>query len=418
MYYQQTTANAVHSELPRQWGGPGLPGWLVIFAIAYNALLAFINAHVMTLSSAHVAVTEALVLAAVLLFLLPRLKQIPDIRPHILFLLGMCFLSFWVMLSNEATFIKIVRDCLIMVAFLLLGTFLSSRNIIATFKILMAAVLSVAVIEIFATELYVWLFEPEQYFFKTRGIEPFEYSDSGLFRNSLGYSSRFSFNFLSSHRISSLFLEQVSLANFAMVTLIFLVGFSQQMGKKAVLFFLLGSVFLILTNDTRTGALFALAMIPCFYLSPLFPRWFAVIFMPVLLALSILLFYDPSQTSLSDSFAGRIGFTLYLLSEADLPTLLTGNLAGINSVADSGYSYIIYATSLFGLILYWLYISLIVRSDQPDSKRYVFAMNGFIAVNLLIGAAVFTIKIAAPMWMMMGYLYKRANLSDKRGVGS
>lgn len=418
MYYQQTTANTVHAELPRQWGGPGLPGWLVIFAIAYNALLAFINAHVMSLSSAHVAMTEALVLAAVLLFLLPRLKQIPDIRPHILFLLGMCLLSFWVMLSNEATFIKIVRDCLIMVAFLLLGTFLSSRNIIFTFKLLMAAVLSVALIEIFATEAYVWLFEPEQYFFKTRGIEPFEYSDSGLFRNSLGYSSRFSFNFLSSHRISSLFLEQVSLANFAMVTLIFLMGFSQQMGKKAVLFFLLGSVFLILTNDTRTGALFALAMIPCFYLSPLFPRWFAVTFIPVLLLLSTVLFYDPSQTSLSDSFAGRIGFTLYLLSEADLPTLLTGNLAGIHSVADSGYSYLIYATSLFGLILYWLYVALVVRSDQPASKRYVFAMNGFIAINLMIGAAVFTIKIAAPMWMMMGYLYKQANLPDKRGAES
>ena len=418
MYYQQTTANAVHSELPRQWGGPGLPGWLVIFAIAYNAILAFINAHVMSLSSAHVAITEALVLAAVLLFLLPRLKQVPDIRPHILFLLGMCLLSFWVMLSNEATFIKIVRDCLIMVAFLLLGTFFSSRNIIFTFKILMAAVLSVAAIEIFATEAYVWLFEPEQYFFKTRGIEPFEYSDSGLFRNSLGYSSRFSFNFLSSHRISSLFLEQVSLANFAMVTLIFLMGFSQQMGKKAVLFFLLGSVFLILTNDTRTGALFALAMIPCFYLSPLFPRWFAVTFIPVLLLLSTVLFYDPSQTSLSDSFAGRIGFTLYLLSEADLPTLLTGNLAGIHSVADSGYSYLIYATTLFGLILFWLYVALVVRSDHPDSKRYVFAMNGFIAVNLMIGAAVFTIKIAAPMWMMMGYLYKQANLPDKRGAGS
>ncbi|WP_297813170.1 hypothetical protein [uncultured Methylophaga sp.] len=418
MYYQQTTATAVHSELPRQWGGPGLPGWLVIFAIAYNAILAFINAHLMSLSSAHVAITEALVLAGVMLFLLPRLKQVPDIRPHILFLLGMCLLSFWVMLSNEATFIKIVRDCLIMVAFLLLGTFLSSRNIIFTFKILMAAVLSVAAIEIFATEAYVWLFEPEQYFFKTRGIEPFEYSDSGLFRNSLGYSSRFSFNFLSSHRISSLFLEQVSLANFAMVTLIFLMGFSQQMGKKAVLFFLLGSVFLILTNDTRTGALFALAMIPCFYLSPLFPRWFAVTFIPVLLLLSTVLFYDPSQTSLSDSFAGRIGFTLYLLSEADLPTLLTGNLAGIHSVADSGYSYLIYATSLFGLILFWLYVALVVRSDQPASKRYVFAMNGFIAVNLMIGAAVFTIKIAAPMWMMMGYLYKQANLPDKRGAGS
>lgn len=185
-----------------------------------------------------------------------------------------------------------------------------------------------------------------------------------------------------------------------------------------MLFFLLGSIFLILVNDTRTGALFALAMIPCFYLAPLFPKWIAVTFIPGFLLVSTLLFYDPTQTSLTDSFSGRIGFTLYLLSEADLPTLLKGNLAGINDVADSGYSYIIYATTLFGLILYWLYVSLIVRADAAGSKRCVFALNVFITINLMIGAAIFTIKVAAPMWVMMGYLYSRVKIADKTGVST
>ncbi len=418
MANQQTTFKTANPVLSSQTENLGLPGWLVILAIFYNAFLAVINAHVMTLGSAHVAASEALILGMVLAFLLFNLKKIPDILPHVLFLLGMCSLSLWVMLTNDATYVKILRDIFIIVAFMLLGTFLSSQQIIRIFKILMMAVLAVAVVEIFATDLYVLLFEPEQYFYTTRGIEPFAYSDSGLFRNSLGYSSRFSFNFLSEHRISSLFLEQVSLANFAMITLIFMVGFSKVLQKREVLFFLLGSIFLILVNDTRTGALFALAMIPCFYLAPLFPKWIAVTFIPGFLLVSTLLFYDPTQTSLTDSFSGRIGFTLYLLSEADLPTLLKGNLAGINDVADSGYSYIIYATTLFGLILYWLYVSLIVRADAAGSKRCVFALNVFITINLMIGAAIFTIKVAAPMWVMMGYLYSRVKIADKTGTGT
>lgn len=418
MVNQQTNFKTANSALSSQTENLGLPGWLVILAIVYNAFLAVINAHVMTLGSAHVAASEALILGMVLAFLLFNLKKIPDILPHVLFLLGMCSLSLWVMLTNDTTYVKILRDIFIIVAFMLLGTFLSSQQIIRIFKILMMAVLAVAVVEIFATDLYVLLFEPEQYFYTTRGIEPFAYSDSGLFRNSLGYSSRFSFNFLSEHRISSLFLEQVSLANFAMITLIFMVGFSKVLQKREVLFFLLGSIFLILVNDTRTGALFALAMIPCFYLAPLFPKWIAVTFIPGFLLVSTLLFYDPTQTSLTDSFSGRIGFTLYLLSEADLLTLLKGNLAGINDVADSGYSYIIYATTLFGLIIYWLYVSLIVRADAAGSKRCVFALNVFITINLMIGAAIFTIKVAAPMWVMMGYLYSRVKIADKTGAGT
>lgn len=417
MANQQTTFKTANSALPSQSESLGLPAWLVILAIVYNAFLAIINAHVMTLGSAHVAVTEALVIGMVLAFLLFQLKKIPDILPHVLFLLGMSSLSLWVMLTNDAIYVKILRDFFIIVAFMLLGTLLSSQQIIRIFKILMIAVLAVAIVEIFATELYVLVFEPEQYFYTTRGIEPFAYSDSGLFRNSLGYSSRFSFNFLSPHRISSLFLEQVSLANFAMIVLIFMVGFSKVLQKREVLFFLLGSIFLILVNDTRTGALFALAMIPCFYLAPLLPRWIAVIFIPGFLLMSTLLFFDPNQTSLTDSFSGRIGFTLYLLSEADLSDLLTGNLAGIHTVADSGYSYLIYATTLLGLICYWLYVSLIVQADSADSKRCVFALNVFIAINLMIGAAIFTIKVAAPMWMMMGYFYSRFKIAGKSGGG-
>lgn len=413
MAYQYTTMNDNQPVFKNHGNSLGIAGWLVLVAIAFNAGLAMVNAHIMTLGSAHVALTEIMILGTLLGYLLLNLKKIPEILPHILFLLGITAFSLWVMLTNDAMYIKILRDSLIIVAFVLLGTLLNSQQVIKVFKIMMLAVLAIAVIEIFATDIYVMMFEPEQYFYTTRGIEPFEYSDSGLFRNSLGYSSRFSFNFLSSHRISSLFLEQVSLANFTMVTLIFLMGFSKYLSKREVLFFLLGSIFLILVNDTRTGAVFALAMIPLFYLAPLLPRWLAVTFIPGLLLFAIIVFYDPTQTSLSDSFSGRIGFTLYLLSEADLSTLLMGNLEGINSVADSGYSYIIYATSIFGLILYWLYGALIVRSDEASSKRCVFAINVFIALNLMIGAAIFTIKVAAPIWIMMGFLYKQMHQSDE-----
>ena len=75
MANQQTTFKTANSALSSQSERLGLPGWLVILAIVYNAFLAIINAHVMTLGSAHVAVTEALILGMVLAFLLFHLKD-------------------------------------------------------------------------------------------------------------------------------------------------------------------------------------------------------------------------------------------------------------------------------------------------------------------------------------------------------
>lgn len=411
----KTTASDQVSQQEHQKVRLNLPGWLVIFAITYNAFLAVANAHVMAMGTFHVAIVESLILLGVFAFILLKLEKIPDILPHIFFLLAMYALCLWAMLTNDTMYIKILRDFFIIVSFVLLGTFLTSKQLIKIFKIIMVAVLSVAVMEIFFTDMYVWFFEPANYYQNTRGIKPFEYSDSGLFRNSLGYSSRFSFNFLSSHRISSFFLEQVSLANFAMVTLVFLMGFGKLMQKKDVFFFMLAVLFLILTNDTRTGAIFALALIPCFFIFPRLPKWAAVTFIPGLFLVSMVLFYDPNLTSMTDSFSGRIGFTLYLLAEADLNTLLMGNLLGVNHVADSGYAYIIYATTFFGLILYWLYAALIIQSDAAAIKRYVFSMNIFIAINLMIGAAIFTIKIAAPLWVMAGYFYNQAHAKKREG---
>ncbi|MBD8639447.1 hypothetical protein [Sphingomonas sp. CFBP 13733] len=55
-------------------------------------------------------------------------------------------------------------------------------------------------------------------------MEVSEFNETGLFNNAAGFESRFSFGVFSGARTSSVFLEQVSNANFAGILCVFLVA--------------------------------------------------------------------------------------------------------------------------------------------------------------------------------------------------
>ncbi len=402
-----------NTALPDVKNRLGVPCLIVIMAVLYNTVLAFVNANVTPLSGVHVVLSEGIILAIAICYLAMNFKNLNGLTPHILFLGMVGVLAMIVMMANGELFIKIIRDMAIMVIFLLLGTLVAKQSIIKMFKILVVITLVVAGIEIVSTATYVSMFEPATYYQNTRGVDAF--GDSGLFRGAITSDTRFSFGFLSSHRIASVFLEQVSLANFALVTTLFLASFWKMIGRREALFFAGAILFFIMSNDTRTGSIFVLMMIPGYFIFPYLPKWGAIMVMPSLLFVAAVLFYDPNidRSNWTDDFTGRLGLTMHLLSEIDIKMAFMGQLGqAISYVQDSGYVYVIYALTLFGAILYWLYISLIVQANDAGARRYMYGLNMFIAINLLIGAAVFTIKIAAPLWLLAGYFYKQ----NKRGT--
>lgn len=396
----------------------GACGLFLIAAIVYNAVLGFINAHVFAVGPGLVSVTEAVIVLMASVFIAFKIYAFPNIRPQLVFGAITIAMVLFVALANNYINIKSIRDILLIIVFFMIGGLSSEKGVISLFKFLCAILFIFMVIENYMTEFYVYLFEPSSYFASTRGIEEFTVDDSGLFRNALGYTGRFAFNFLSDHRLSSLFLEQVSLANFSMVLAIFVATFWGKLGRFERFAFVTMIILIIVTNSTRTGSGVCLIILAGYFIFPYLPRYSNLLYMPVICILCYLLFYDPTYDlyGADDDIVGRVGRTLYWLETIGPHYFTGGPMEIIKRATDSGYAYVILTQTVIGLLAFWLFTCLIVPQDNAANKRFAHSTSIYIFLNLMIGAAIFSIKVAAPLWFMAGYLYYQQYAKSPEGL--
>ena len=375
---------------------------IVLGAVCYNAALAFLNARGLIMQRSDVALAEIALLFTGGLIIVACGPRQGDAAPAALgtfFVLNALIVS----MVNNTIFVDMARNVGIIAVFMLLGLRASSRAVDRTFLIAALLVLCALLLEMIYVDTYVRLFQPAQYFFQTRGIGEFSLDKSGLFRNSLMVQNRFSFLSLSDHRTSSLFLEQVSLANFSTIVVMYLVIRWQALSRWTRFFFIALTILILLSNDTRTGTTLALLAPLVYWLAPRSKRWVPLMCMPAALsaALAVVLLTPHAQ---GDNLAGRLHTTITTLGAMPISSILgaTGPLAP--KFADSGYTYVTYASSIFGMVALWLFAALILPAANATQKRCALMLNLFLSANLLIGGtAVFTIKVAALMWLLVGF---------------
>jgi len=391
---------------------------ILLLAVLYNAFLAFINSHGFRLNPGHVMISEAAILFLACCYILIKSTNLSEHWRSFVFVYIIFVLFFWSILMNQNVYIKAVRDMIIMPVFVLLGCLAVEKDLIRMMRYLTAVLAAFMVLEGWFTNIYVSIFQPALYYANTRGVQELSTDSSGLFRNSLGFSGRFTFGIFDTHRLSSLLLEQVSLANFSMVLGLFLITFWDKLRRPDRIFFAGSVLFIILSNNTRTGTLVNLIFIVGYFVFPVLPKRLHLLYIPMLMLISFAIFYNPHfhSSMATDDVSGRVGLTVNKLSELDLSTFFVGKLNSVTGVLDSGYLYLLYSQTGFGLIAYWIYTSLIVPSDDPNTKRFANGLSIYIALNLLIGAGIFTIKTAGPLWFIAGYLIKQA--SNKTIIGS
>lgn len=389
---------------------------LMVFACTFNAFLALINAHVARLNTSHVLLSEVIIIG-LSCFSIAKNSHISGKKidyPTVFFFLFFVIVFGITGLAGQLPSPKFLRDMLIIPIFYLLGRNITSKTLITTVQVLTITVLITMIIEGWFTNSYVALLQPSSYYTNTRGVQELAGDSSGLFRNSLGFAGRFSFGIFNTHRLSSIFLEQVSLANFSMILGIFTITLWESSSSKQRLLFVGTIVLILLTNNTRTGAVFALIALVGFYIFPALPSMTSIIYMPSVLALGALLYSFSSfnPNILSDTIQGRIGLTMFRLGELDLKSIFMGNLSLANNMQDSGYLYLIYSQTLFGLIYFWLFTSSIASGSSNSAKRFSNATSVFIAFNLLIGAGIFTIKTSAILWVVAGFVAQSSSAKE------
>lgn len=381
---------------------------LLALAISYNAFLAIINAHVFHLNSASVMLTELVVLILAGLLIVTSSQKIPRVTWHIVFAYTIVVLSLWGAMFNYSLYLKGIRDMLLMPIFFILGSYVEEEDLKKTVRWVTLVVMVIMIVEGWFTHIYVSVFEPAKYFAQTRGIEEFALDSSGLFRNSLGFQGRFNIGVFNTHRLSSIFLEQVSLANFSMALGLYVISLWERLKKFDRLLILGTIILIILTNNTRTGLIINICFLGGYFIFPRIPRLLQVLTIPLALLTTLLLFYDKHQLAAADNFQGRIAGTVHYLLNMNLRDILVGNYSYIAHSADSGYAYIVYALSLFGLIAYWAYVSTVVPYIDNSTKRFNNGLTLFITANLMIGAGIFTIKTAALIWLIGGFISKES----------
>lgn len=392
--------NPVHPERTQQFT---VLLWVAtILSPTYNAILAVINARGFTTSRGASVLAEAGILLSCLLacFLTGGRKR--DIAPILLAFFSLVQMLI-TSLANERIFPDFFRNMAIIAAFTALGYRCRSSDVRLIFRVISIVVLVFLLIEMAYLPLYVSIFQPASYLQASRGLEEFSLNETGLFANALGFQDRFSFGIFSGPRTSSIFLEQVSLPGFASVLLIFLLGHWKAIGRFEKILYVSLVALIVLSNNSRTSSALLVFNAVGYFIYPYFSGRLTAMLMPAVLVLSFLIVGPVSVATGTDDIIGRLSVTVAHLTNFGASEFLFGSLDKLAHSFDSGYGYIIASSSIFGLFLFWAYATFFPEDRSTEQRRVHWGLAVYIYLWLLIGGtAIFTMKTAALLWLVVG----------------
>lgn len=379
-------------------------GTVVVLGVTFNALLAVLNVHVFSVTTVHVMLAEALILGGCLAAILVSGLRDGDLPP-ILLAGAFLIISIFVTMINQSIYLDSLRNIMIIALFAMLGQRLTFATLKRVVMIVVGVVTTFLALEAFALQTFVAVFEPAKYFEDTRGLVNPEFNDTGLFANALSFEDRFSFGLLP-YRASSIFLEQVSLANFGIVILVFLTAFWSKISVIGRVCLTLFVIAILVTTDSRTLFLLCGIAFIGYFLFARLPSYTTLAIVPLLLLLALALM-QPQDARLQDDVLGRLTGTMRTLGELSLPDILGASAPKAAQFADSGYTYLLYSSTIVGLLALWLFIAIYLPQRFAGAKRSAFLLNCVFATTLLVaGTSMFSIKIAALLWTIVGLTYR------------
>ena len=376
---------------------------ILLGCIGYQAFLCLLNTMVMPMSRALIGVAEAIILFACIPFMIKRLLPGTVMLACIIGAV-LCALA----LVNNQFNAKPFRDLLIPLVFFWVGCNLGS--VVLADKVLKAAIVMVSVVglyELFMLDSFTNYFDIFSYYVNTGNLQPItDYvRESKLQLNGLrpeGIGRTFFPGLLDAHRVSSVFLEPVSLGNFSVLCAAW--GLSKAWSEwRSILFYLFSAAFLMVLSDSR----FAMGSIALMLAVRLFLHGgmlnFAIL-VPFLAIGGVIylgsIAEGPTYEIASDDFKGRLEFSGKVLLDFDLSMLL-GVSKGI-IYADAGYAHMLNTYGLPLCLLLWVcYWLLPVEHD--NSRRFRALAAVYMSLLLCIsGYSFFALKSAAVLWFLLG----------------
>lgn len=374
---------------------------IVVGAVFFNAGLAFINAQGIPLGSGPVIATEVLLVGIAGAWSMLNFRA--EMKPWLMLAMFVVAFGLVRMLALGDFNPKFIRDLMLPCMFVMLGMTVSTRSAVRTALALQIIIVIGIVWEAASLETFSAVLNPKEYYIATRGLsaEEFTNADSDLYISATRPEERF-FPFFGLHRLSSFFIEPVSLGNYVVTITVFIVAFWSQLSGKVRTFLVLTTILMQFASDGRFSFASSVAVIGAVCFAPEPIRRVTPLFMLPLAVIGILLMSGmPQLQSTADDLPGRIGWTLRLLQDMQIEDWIGMSNRLLEPSADSGIVYLIITQSVFGVALFWSIVSLQQGASRTFS-RYRMGICLALAVGLMVSNAFVGIKTAAPMWFMFG----------------
>lgn len=379
---------------------------VIYISVFYNTLLAFVNGNIFSLNNAVVVLFDALCVALALALILFKKSLIGNQWMKILLI---CLVLHLVACLVSLDFnVKFVRDILIIPIFIILGSVYCHLDLKRIVIGISAVVLFMGVWEAVSVESFTSMFNIKSYYINTRGFseENFWNQDSNLFVSGTRPGDRF-VPLFDIHRVSSAFLEPVSLGNFAVFLVIFIPAFWYENNGKGNYFLVFSAIATLALSDGRlaivTSIIFLFLLIFEKGIRPfrVYILWF--VFVPAIAA-SIILDWDRGE----DNFTGRIAKTAYKLTDLNLLDLTLGNITKAPSLFDSGLLYFVLSQSLLSVLLIFNALFSTKNKGGKEFNGYALGLILYLSFSMLISYSFLSIKTAALFYFTYGYLLERA----------
>lgn len=387
-------------------GARVVPGLLLLASILFNPLLAIVNGNVTALTPGHVVLAElAIVGTAHLVILRAWRPQMASWYALIGVLIAIAALRSAAMGQPE---IKALRDVLLIPTFVMLGMVAGERRLVPVIVTIHVAVLSVLALEWTEVDLYAEVFRIRDYYINTRGytLDQFTNVDSELYISADRPEERV-FSFVGAHRMSSLFLEPVSLGNYCIIMTAFCCAYWRRLSAAARVFLATGNLVVLVACDGRLAIISILLIVAVAVVAMRLPARTNLLYLPALVASAALLVALLGFHAGNDDFPGRIAYTVELLGELRAADLLGVSAEHLPRAVDSGVAHLVLTQSIFGSTVLWLAIVLLSRETERPSAVYGHAVCIYLALTMLVSYSFLSIKTAALLWFVMGALQGR-----------
>jgi putative polymerase len=384
---------------------------VVAAAVIFNFVLCFVDTNIFNVSYTIVISCEVMLIGAAFGLIWHRTPTLYVI----LSLLAAYFFSVMVIRSEFDP--KILRDFLIPIAFLFLGTYLGSlRSADKLVTCLIILALGAALLESLALNTYLHFFDVIKYYV-ARGTEVNLGSDTadgifirgtnsaaGLFINGTRFGDRTLLPFLGGHRVSGIFLEPVSAGNFGVIAFAWILLRERRVWP--FLFKTLAIVTIMVLADARFGVYLSAFLLVIYFAGQVIRPTILLLAPFVIMVALVAAYATGAETGADNSLAGRLmdaGHSIASLSPLQVFGMQTSASFVTGYAGDSGYGYALVKVGIVGLLGIWA-VFVYAPVWNRDAWRFKIFVVFYTTSLLAISASVFSIKTAALVWFLYGTL--------------